>query len=244
MASGAQPDPQRSVYVLGGNDSSLAWVTSLQPVAGLVYTQLTSLAWTPVGVVLGDHHQRVGIAADNVGGWVDRTFPASDERAFVSNGRDLELLLRVRWAGAGADSLSEDALVNPDDVPPEILDAIAAPPAALVTCAVCRRQCVRDDFVWNDRQLCAWDYHTSVFGRRGPWRLEPYDENLFESLPKAAYVSGMLLEELNVDAILATSGLDETTMRTLVNTAIEHASGACLAVRTAEGMTLLRERAP
>jgi hypothetical protein len=243
MASGQLPDTQKSVYVLGGNDSSLAWVTSLKPESGMVTASLTSVAWTPVGVVLGDKNQRVGIAADNVGGWIDRTFPASDERSFVSNGRDLELLLRVAWTGAETAVLREDALVNPDDVPPEVLDAVAAPASPLVTCAQCRRQCVRDDFVWNDRQLCAWDYHAAVFGRRGPWRAQAYDENLFESLPQAAYVSGMLLEELNVDAILATSGLDEATMRALVNTAIAAANGACLAVRTAEGMTLLRERA-
>ena len=36
-------------------------------------------------------------------------------------------------------------------------------------CAACRRLCVRDDFVWKEKQLCAWDYHAQVFGKRGPW---------------------------------------------------------------------------
>ena len=35
---------------------------------------LVPLAWTPIGVVLGENWQRVGIAADNLAGWTDQTF--------------------------------------------------------------------------------------------------------------------------------------------------------------------------
>jgi hypothetical protein len=232
-----------TIYVLGGNDSSLAYVTGLRPSEGLVTAWLVSLAWTPVGAVAGTGRQKVGIAADRVAQWADRTFPASDEQAFVSSPRDLDLLLRTGWEAAEPGELSDRALINPEDVPEEVLDALAGAPAPLAPCAVCRRLCVQQQFVRNERQLCAWDYHAAVFGRRGPWRTEPYDQHLFESLPSVPYVSALLLAELNVDAVLATSDLSEAISRTLVNTAI--AGGASfMAVRTEEGLTLLRERAP
>jgi hypothetical protein len=104
---------------------------------------------------------------------------------------------------------------------------------------------VRDHFVWNDRQLCAWDYHTSVFGRRGPWRGVPYEERLFETLPRTPYVVGALLDEINVDVVLAIAGFAEPMQRELINLAIERGGEASyLAVSTDDGYTLLRERSP
>jgi hypothetical protein len=82
-----------------------------------------------------------------------------------------------------------------------------------------------------------------VFGKRGPWRDEPYEERFFETLPRAAYVAPGLLHELEVEPVLAVAGVPEDRMRALVNIAIGDAKdGAYLAVRTDEGMTLLRER--
>jgi hypothetical protein len=105
--------------------------------------------------------------------------------------------------------------------------------------------CVRDDFVWNERRLCAWDYHATVFGKRGPWRDQPYEDRYFDTLPRAAYVAPGLLLDLDVEPVLAVAGLPEDRMRQLVNLAIGDAKdGAYLAVRTDEGMTLLRERPP
>jgi hypothetical protein len=105
--------------------------------------------------------------------------------------------------------------------------------------------CVRGHFVWNERQLCAWDFHATVFGKRGPWRDHPYEERFFDTLPPAAYVAPGLLADLDVDVVLAVAGLPEDRMRVLVNTAIGDAKdGAYLAVRTQEGLTLLRERSP
>jgi hypothetical protein len=232
------------VYVLGGNGSTLAFVSSLRPEKGQVTAWLVPLAWTPVGVSLGEGWQRVSIAADNIGGWVDQTFPPEDERAFVTPMRDLEMLLRVGWHAEIPEKLAESYLVNPEDVPDDVLDGVDRPLEALTQCAVCRRMCVRDDFVWNERQLCAWDYHATVFGKRGPWRDGPYEERFFETLPRAAYVAPGLLIDLDVEAVLAVSGLAEERMRPLINVAIgETKDGAYLAVRTAEGMTLLRERA-
>jgi hypothetical protein len=98
--------------------------------------------------------------------------------------------------------------------------------------------------MWNDRQLCAWDYHATVFGKRGPWHDGPYEERFFDTLPRAAYVAPGLLQELDVDPVLAVAGLPEDRMRLLVNVAIGETSdgSAYLEVRTDEGLTLLRER--
>ncbi len=230
------------VYVLGGNGSTLAFVSSLRPEKGQIVAWLVPMAWTPIGVTLGDGWQRVSIAADNIGGWVDSTFPPEDERAFVTPLRDLEMLLRVGWHAEVPERILEAQLVNPEDLPDDVLDGIGHAPEALTQCAVCRRMCVRDDFVWNDRQLCAWDYHATVFSKRGPWRDEPYEERFFATLPRAAYVAPGLLEELAVSPVLAVAGLPEDKMQQLVNIAIEGGSAACLAVRTDEGMTVLRER--
>jgi hypothetical protein len=236
--------PNARAYVLGGNADTLAYVTNLRPENKQITAYLLSLAWTPIGVVVGDGKQRVNIAADNVGGWVDQTFPPEDETAFVTSLRDLELLQRSRWGGEPPDTLVESELLNPEDIPEDVLDAIDEPHLPLVTCAVCRRTCVRDHFVWNERQLCAWDYHSAVFGKRGPWRGVPYEERLFETLPHTPYVAAGLLDEVGVDVIMAVSGLAEETMRRLVNLAIEGGGEASyLAVRAADGLTVLRERA-
>ena len=245
MERSERPAPARDgrVYVLGGNGSTLVFVSSLRPEKGQVTAYLVPLAWTPAGVTLGEGWQRVSIAADNIGGWVDSTFPPEDERAFVTPLRDLEMLLRVGWHAEVPERIVEAQLVNPEDVPDDVLDGIERPLAALTQCAVCRRICVRDDFVWNERQLCAWDFHATVFGKRGPWRSEPYEERLFPTVPRAAYVAPGLLVELDVEAVLAVAGFSEEKMHQLVNFAIEDGAGAAfLAVRTDEGLTVLRER--
>jgi hypothetical protein len=242
----ARPDTvprEARAYILGGNAGTLAFVSSLRPQNRQVTAHLLTLAHTPYGIVIGEGRQRVNIAADNVGGWVDQTFPPEDQQAFIASLRDLDMLARIGWHAEPPERLSEEMLLNPEDVPEPLLDAIDQPARPLVQCAVCRRTCVRDDFVWNERQLCAWDYHSAVFGRRGPWRGVPYEERLFETLPSAAYVSAPLLDELGVEPILAVNDLPEDTMRRLVNTAIEEAGDASyLAVRTDGGLTLLRER--
>jgi hypothetical protein len=229
--------------VLGGNASTLAFVSSLRPENKQITTWLVPLAWTPAGVLLGESWQRVAIAADNIVGWVDQTFPAEDERSFVTPSRDLEMLQRVEWRAEVPERLSETALLNPEDLPEDVLDGVAQPPAALTQCAVCRRTCVRDQFEWNERQLCAWDYHAIVFGKRGPWRSEAYEERLFATLPRAAYVAGFLLAEGGVDMVLAINDLPEDAMQQLLNMAIGSGGGAAfMAVRTDEGYVLLRER--
>jgi hypothetical protein len=230
-------------YVLGGNASTLAFTSSLVPENRQVTAWLVPLAWTPIGVVLGENWQRVGVAADNLAGWTDQTFDPADERSFVSSLRELELLARIGWSAPVPELLGEDAVVNADDLPEDILDALAHPPESLTQCAICRRTCVRDHFVWNERRLCAWDYHATVFGKRGPWRAAPYEERLWETIPRAAYVAGPLLEDVGVDAVLAIDGLDDALARRLLNEAIGgDAEHAHLAVRTSGGYTLLRER--
>jgi len=234
-------DPR--AYVLGGNAGTLAYASNLRAENRQITAYLLTLAWTPVGVVVGDGHQRVNIAADNVAGWVDQTFPPDDDRTFVSSLRDLDMLMRIGWQAEPPERLSENTLLNPEDIPDDVLDALGHPTAPLVPCAMCRRISVRDDFVWNERQLCAWDYHAAVFGKRGPWRGVPYEERLFETLPRAAYVAAPLLDELSVDVVLAVAGLSPASMQRLINHAIEEGGDASyMAVRTVDGLTLLRER--
>lgn len=235
--------PDRRAFVMGGNADTLAFVSSLRPANRQVTVYMLTLAHTPAGVVVGEGSRRANVAADNVAGWVDQTFPPDDRSAFVAPLRDLDLLVRIGWHAALPEPLAEDDLLNPEDVPEDILEALARRPFALVPCAICRRMCVRDDFVWNERQLCAWDYHAAVFGKRGPWRGVPYEDRLFETLPRAEYIAPPLLDEANVETILSVGELPEATMRALVNDAIERAGEASyLAVRTPGGITLLRER--
>ncbi len=232
------------VYVLGGNSSTLAFVTDLRAQHGQVAAWLAPLAWTPIGVVVGESWQRVGIAADNIAGWVDQTFAPEDERSFVASLHDLDLLMRVGWGSEPPGQLTERAVINVDDLPEDVVDALAHPAEVLTQCAVCRRTCVRDHFVWNDRQLCAWDYHATVFGKRGPWHSGAYEERHFVTLPRAMYVAGGLLDEIGVDAVMAISGLADETAHRTINLVIESEGGAAyLAVRTEGGYTLLRERA-
>jgi hypothetical protein len=237
-----EPRTPPSVFALGGNSTTLACTSSLQGDQRHITVSLLPLAWTPAGVAFGDLRQKVTIAADNVTSWLDQTFAPDDQHAFIAPLRDIDLLVRTNWCAQAPDTFTEEMLLNPEDVPEDVLDGFSRPPVPLTQCAVCRRTCVRDDFPWNERQLCAWDYHATVFGRRGPWRDQPYEEHRFETLPQAAYVAAPLLEEIDVEPVLVVAGFPEATMRTLVNTAIAQAPGSSyLAVRTPEGLTLLRE---
>lgn len=239
----AVPTPDARAYILGGNASTLAFVSNLIPENRQITAWLVPIAWTPIGVVMGESWQKVSIAADNVPGWADQTFSPDDERSFVTSLRDLDMLLRIGWSSVVPSELGEAAIVNPEDIPEDVLDGITHPPEVLTQCAICRRTCVRDHFVWNERRMCAWDYHATVFGKRGPWRDEPYEERHFATLPNAKYVAGGLLEDVGVDAVLAIDGLDDALSRALITQAMTDDPGAHLAVRTEGGYTLLRERA-
>ncbi|MBV8602715.1 MAG: hypothetical protein JO359_14205 [Candidatus Eremiobacteraeota bacterium] len=240
------PTPPREApraFVLGGNASTLAFTSSFRPEGRQLTVWLVPLAWTPIGVVQGEAWQKVNIAADNIAGWTDETFSPDDGHAFVTSLRDAELLTRTEWTSEPPSELRESIILNPEDVPEDVLDALSQPAEPLVTCQVCRRTCVRDHFVWNERQLCAWDFHALVFGRRGPWRNEPYEERLWETIPRPAYVAPMLLEEQNVDLVLALGGVDESVARHLIDELMRGAAGgAYLAVRSEAGLSLLRER--
>jgi hypothetical protein len=195
-----------------------------------------------VGVVVGETWQNVGIALSGLVDWVDRTFPPEDEHAFVAPMRDVELLARIQWNAPLPERLDDDSVLNIEDVPEEIVDGLAHPPAAVIQCAACRRLCVRDEFVWKEKQLCAWDYHAQVFGKRGPWRNEPYEERHFETLPTCAYVAPPLLMELSVDAVLMINKVEEAAARTMINVLLDADRGRShLAIRTEGGFTVLRE---
>jgi hypothetical protein len=237
------PTVDPKAYILGGNASTLAFVSSLVPDNRQITAWLVPIAWTPIGVAIGESWQKVSIAADNVPGWADQTFSPDDERSFVTSLRDLEMLLRIGWSAATPTELDETTIVNPDDIPEDVLDGIAHPPEVLTQCAICRRTCVRDHFVWNERRMCAWDYHATVFGKRGPWRDEPYEERHFQTLPLAKYVAGGLLEDVKVDAIAALNGIDDRLAQAVIVEIMAGDAGAHLAVRTEGGYTLLRERA-
>jgi hypothetical protein len=228
--------------VLGGNLSTLAVVNSFLTEGGAITARLVPLAWTPAGVVTGDAWQNVGIALTGLFDWADRTFPPEDERAFIAPIRDVELLARIGWHAPLPESIDDQTVLNIEDVPEEIADALAHPPGNVVQCTACRRLCVRDEFVWKEKQLCAWDYHAQVFGRRGPWRNGAYEERHFETLPACAYVAPQLLAEMNVEAIAMLDGVPETTARAAINVMLAaDPQRSHLAVRTEGGFTLLRE---
>jgi hypothetical protein len=228
--------------VLGGSGSTLGFINSFHAEGGAITARLVPLAWTPVGVVVGDTWQNVGIALSNLLDWVDRTFPPEDERAFVAPMRDIELLARVEWHAELPEALSDEAVLNIEDVPEDVAEGLAHPPAPIVQCAVCRRLCVRDEFVWKEKQLCAWDFHAQVFGKRGPWHDGPYEERFFETLPQCAYVAPPILAEMNVDVILATGEIDATVAQQMINLLLASESAPHMAVRSGGSFTVLRER--
>ncbi len=233
-------------FVLGGNANTLAFVSSFVPENRQITAWLVPLAWTPIGVVLGENWQRVNVAADNVAGWSDSTFAADDERAFVSSMRDLEMLVRIGWNVPAPTELSEGMLVNPDDLPEDIVDAFAHPAETLVQCAICRRTCVRDHFVWNDRsQLCAMGLpRNRVRASAARGASEPAtNERHFATLPACKYVAHPLLDDVGVDAVVAIDGIETVLAQRILNDVIAADPGsAYLAARTGTGYTLLRER--
>ena len=161
-------------------------MNSFRPDGGTITARLAPIAWTPAGVVIGDSWQNVGIALTGVIDWTDRTFAPEDERAFIAPVRDIELLARAQWSAPMPERLDEENVLNVEDLPDDVAEALAHPAAPIAQCAACRRLCVRDEFVWKERQLCAWDFHSQVFGKRGPWRQGAYEERYFESLPRCS----------------------------------------------------------
>ncbi len=208
----------------------------------LITARLIPLAWTPRGVCVGNGRQDVGIPATGIPEWIDRTFPAEDEHAFVASVRDLEMLVRIAWETPFPEIVDHRSVLNIEDLPEEIVDGLARPHGDLVTCAACRSLCVRGEFPWKERQLCAWDYHTQAFGKRGPWHEGLYEERHFESVPSCAYVAGPLLEELGVREMLAIGGVAPGLALSIVNTLIAaESSRAYMAVKTESGFSVLRE---
>jgi hypothetical protein len=231
------------VFVLGGSASTLGFINSFRTDGGAITARLVPVAWTPIGVVVGESWQNAQITLSGLLDWVDRTFPPEDERAFVAPMRDIELLARVQWHADLPETLSDHTVLNIEDVPEEIADGLAHPTAAIVQCAMCRRLCVRDDFVWKEKQLCAWDYHAQVFGKRGPWHDGPYEPRHFETLPSCAYVAPPILMELGVDVILATGEILDASAQAMINLLLDAERGrAHMAVRAGGGYSVLRER--
>lgn len=230
------------VFVIGGSGNNLGFINSFRTENDGITARLVPLAWTPLGVVVGDTWQSVGIALANLPDWVDRSFPPEDDRAFVAPMRDIELLARVQWHAELPEALNDESVLNIEDVPEEIAEGLMSPPAPIVQCAACRRLCVKDEFVWKEKQLCAWDYHAQVFGKRGPWRDGPYEERHFETLPSCAYVAPQILTELKVQVVLATNALAEATATKMINLLLEsEPERPHMAVRTGDGFTVLRE---
>jgi hypothetical protein len=197
-----------------------------------------------VGIALGSTRSGVGLPLAGLFEWIDRNFPANDDHAFVASLRDLELLARIEWDASFPETFDERSVVNLEDLPEDLAAALGQPPAALVQCTACRRLCVRDDFVWKEKQLCAWDYHTQVFGKRGPWRDGIYEERHFDSLPSCAYVAPDLLGELGVEVLMTIRELGRAESAAIVNALLEHdADRPHMAVRASAGIVVLREPA-
>jgi hypothetical protein len=214
----------------------------LQPTeSGEISVSLIPLAWTPLGIAVGKNRQEVGIPLSGLFDWIDRTFSPDDERAVVASVRDLELLSRIGWHAPFPEPLDDRSLLNGEDLPEELSDALARPCAELVACAACRRLCVRDDFRWKEKDLCAWDYHAQVFGRRGPWRESAYEPRHFETLPTCAYVVSELLAEAG-EILLTVRELPDSAMHSIVNMLLaQDPARSHMAVKTASGVVVLRE---
>ncbi|MBV8196535.1 MAG: hypothetical protein JO263_00235 [Candidatus Eremiobacteraeota bacterium] len=228
--------------ILGGNDATLAIASSLHARDGDVTVRLVPLAWTPVGVVLGTTRKDVTIPFRQLFGWIDQTFADDDETAFVPSPRALELLARIGWDRSFPEELRAESVVNLDDLPGEVIEALERSAADLEQCATCRRLCLRDDFVWKDRQLCAWDYHASVFGRRGPWHSGAYEARHFSTVPACAYVVPALLEELHVETVLTLHTVGEEAAQTVIAALIaQDPARAHLVIRAGDGLAVLRE---
>jgi hypothetical protein len=207
-----------------------------------ITARLIPIAWTPAGVVAGDSWQNVHISLGGLFDWVDRTFPPEDEHAFIAPLRDIELLARIGWHAPLPEAIARGNVLNIEDVPEDVAESLAHAPAPLVQCAACRRLCVRDEFSWKEKQLCAWDYHAQAFGRRGPWRNGAYEQRHFETLPAVEYVAPPLLQESGVEIVLAIDGIDEPTARAAINVVLDaDPDRPHLAVRTRGGFALLRE---
>lgn len=234
---------ENAAFVLGGNSTTIAFASAILADEDRIVAHLHGLAQTPLGVVVSDSRQNVTLSVSGLLDWLDANFPPEDERAFVTPLRDIELLARVNWRVEPPVRLTDEAVLNLEDMPEDIADALAHPPEILIQCGACRRMCVRDHFVWKERQLCAWDYHHQVFGKRGPWRNDAIEARHFETLPKAAYIAPPLLEQENVDVILAVAQIDDALAQQTVN-GIVAADGnrSYMAVRTPDGYSLVRER--
>lgn len=243
MRSGEDLGAPRA-FILGGNAHSLAFISGLSSDDETVVAYMVPMAQTPAGNVCGLEWQQLTLAQQELLDWIDRTFPASDERAFVAPARDIELLARVEWNVAPPQRLDETAVLNVDDIPDDVLEALAAPPATLVQCAACRRLCVRGDFVWKERELCAWDFHRHVFGRRGPWQTGTCNEHFPDGAPRAAYVAPPLVEESGAHVIMFLAQELCDVASDVLNAVIAQTPGlAYMAVRTPDGLTVLREGA-
>ncbi len=210
---------------------------------GTIAVHLLPLAATPRGMAIGEKKEKVGLTLAGLFDWIDRTFPPEDEHAFVASMRDFELLARAGWESPFPERLEPGNVLNLEDLPSDVAEALARPPAALVQCATCRRLCVRGEFVLREKELCAWDFHAAAFGKRGPWREGSYEPRHFETLLTCAYVVPELLEELGVDTLLAVGLCADGAADSVVNALLENDAGRPhLVVRTADGLTVLRER--
>ncbi|HEY4432892.1 MAG TPA: hypothetical protein VGM99_00700, partial [Candidatus Cybelea sp.] len=124
----------------------------------IITIRLVPLAWTPRGVAVGSALQDVGIPLSGLFDWIDRTFPPEDEGAFIASVRDVEILARTHWETPFPQIVDERSVLNLEDLPEAVADGLAHPPSDLVACAACRRLCVRNEFLWKEKQLCAWDH--------------------------------------------------------------------------------------
>ncbi|TAM56511.1 hypothetical protein EPN52_13800 [bacterium] len=233
-----------SIFVVGGGEHMLAFVTQSSGEKGQLPVTMVPLAWTPLGVAIGDGWQRVLVDEDNVAGWLDQTFVPEDERAFVAALGELELLRRIGWKDEVPAQLSEEQVLNLADLPEDVVDALDSPLLPITRCAACRRSCVKDEFVWQERQLCAWDWHRSVFGRRGPWRMPSYNRAQFSDAPSAGYVVPALAEEAGAEVLMLLGRVDPELAYDVVSTLLQRlGEGSFITVSTDTGWVLLRERA-
>ena len=140
--------------------------------------------------------------------WIDRTFPADDERAFVAPVRDVEMLARIGWEVPFPERLDEASVLNLEDLPDEIADGLTRPHERLVACAACRAP-LRARRIRLERETAlrlgsprAGVRQTRTLARR---RLRGAP---LRDVPSCAYVATPLLDELGVEEVLALGAIE------------------------------------
>ena len=159
--------------------------------------------------------------------------------------RDLELLARIGWSAKRRPSSTKTLLSIRDDCPKMFWKRSTHPAETLIQCAICRRTCVRDHFVWNERRLARGTTTRSFSAGADRGAKSPTKNGLWDTLPIPNTSRPTCSTSRHVDLVLSLGGIDEALARRIINEVIAPSGAvAYLAARVEDGFMLLRERPP